>query len=419
MIRGLIVEENPGRFWPTGLKKSAKIAAQAVAFLFGAIPVLALSPSMKLLSPTTGWYSSGQRLSWTTDGGEHWTDITPSPGVRLGGANGGLANLDTVFFLNESEGWATLSYYGHVNPADPLSEVVTVYSIAHTVNSGASWSIGPVTFPQLPGGLPDALAGPAFSFFLDSLHGWMDIAIAGNTKPGLLLGTADGGRTWNWVNSPNLTGPIRFSSLQDGFQIGYFGTDRFYATHDGCKSWQEIVPTPPPQVGAATQPAFQDAPVFRDTKNGYLVVHYTGPSPAVPSKLVVYSTRDAGRTWLPVKVLSEAGDFSASGGFPFAIVDSSIVVSIRPTAGSPAIATVPLDGRPSEVMAFYGEASEFTFTDATNGWVHKAGDGLFGTYEGGQTWKDITPPRAQPPTERPRFPARLRRKPFTHPSPNT
>jgi hypothetical protein len=108
---------------------------------------------MKLLSPDTGWLTSVGHLYWTTDGGDHWTDITPIPPEIP------QPNLGGVLFRDVSEGWAVVSYTEQLALPTPHTahqliaaqrDAKTLYSIAHTIDSGASWSFTPVTYPPLP-----------------------------------------------------------------------------------------------------------------------------------------------------------------------------------------------------------------------------------------------------------------------------
>jgi photosystem II stability/assembly factor-like uncharacterized protein len=372
----------------------------AVAVLFALLVLLSLAPAfaagqMKLLSPNTGWAVSGNTLHWTRDGGSQWKDVTPVPpdAIRAG------VNLLNQFFRDTSEGWTVISYpeKSATPTLEELRNQKTIYSIAHTVDGGDSWSFTPLTYPALPQGLQDTFAGPADIYFLDSLHGWLDMAFAGLMRPGKLLATEDGGRSWQWVNSPPHSGPVVFLSLQDGWLLSNEGADQLYVTHDGCKTWQEVSLSPPPQVGAAIYPTFQAPPVFQDPLRGFLVVHYSG-EPETPTKLVVYSTIDGGKNWQPAKVLAEAREHTRAAGFPFAIVDSAIIVSTGLSASNVAVVSVPLlDGRASAARLSDRGVVRLTFADTNNGWVQSADGRLLATDNGGLSWKDVGPRRGLTP----------------------
>jgi photosystem II stability/assembly factor-like uncharacterized protein len=190
---------------------------------------------------------------------------------------------------------------------------------------------------------PDTFAGPWDFYFLDTLHGWMDIVFEGNSKPGSLLATEDVGRTWKWVSSPGSSGQITFHSLQDGWITSYWWPDRLYVTHNGCKTWQEVSLSAPSQVGAATYRTVLAPLSSKTTGGGFLVLDYSGYL-GTPSKLVIYSTVDSGQTLEPIKVLPEAEEAWGERGIPFAIADSAIIVSTGSSAGNVTVAAVPLDG---------------------------------------------------------------------------
>jgi len=52
----------------------------------------------KIISPSIGWVIENNRLFWTNDNGNHWTDITPSFDKTD-------EKIETVFFKNEKLGW--------------------------------------------------------------------------------------------------------------------------------------------------------------------------------------------------------------------------------------------------------------------------------------------------------------------------
>ncbi len=346
---------------------------------------------MKLLSPDTGWVAYGKKLYWTSSGGITWRDITPIPHE---GAQRGTA-FSNVFFRDLTEGWAIVSYAEQTTGVNPgaLAEPETAYSVAHTLNSGTTWSFKRLSYPELPGWIEDTFAGPASLYFLDSRHGWLNVAFAGNSKPGKLLATEDGGQTWTWVNSPGFSGPITFNSVRDGWLAGYFGGEKLYATHDGCQTWQEVKLSTPEQVGAANEPTFQSTPVFLDARKGYLVVHYSG-SPGTPSKLAIYSTADGGKTWRFTKAITEAHEATRSAIFPFAVVDSRIIFSTGSSAAAPAVTSVPLAENGAEVTAVsYRAITALTFADTTHGWALTPEGALLATGDGGVTWRDIRPER--------------------------
>ena len=361
------------------ISNSALVTTFAAFSLLCPVTAVAGGKQMKLLSPTTGWTVRGDALYWTQDNGASWADITPVPP----GVGRAASKFDNVFFLNAAEGWAITA---QAAPApSPFEDTPSLYSIAHTTNGGTSWTFTPLTYPSA--GLEGTTAFPTQLFFIDSLHGWLSITWAGLTHPGRLMATSDGGQTWTWLETSGGSGPIVFATLQDGWQIGNFAQGGLIVTHDGGKNWEQVNPVPPAEAGEAVYPRFQDPPVFKDSRNGHLVVQYIG-GPDTPSKLVVYATSDTGRTWRPTKTVSEA---EVSGGIiSFAIADSSIIVPFAHGAENTKVKTARLDGGLADLGAAYDSVSALDFSDTDVGWMMTT-DGLQMTRDGGSTWKNITP----------------------------
>jgi hypothetical protein len=62
------------------LRSQARAAvAFALLVLLYLVPAGTAAGALKLLAPETGWVTSLGHLYWTSDGGDHWTDITPTP----------------------------------------------------------------------------------------------------------------------------------------------------------------------------------------------------------------------------------------------------------------------------------------------------------------------------------------------------
>ena len=367
----------------SGPLSAARTTLGLVLLVLLLFPGSLAAASMKLLAPNTGWAAYGNKLYWTYNNGADWADITPVlPDVR----RELVRSIHPPFFRDTSEGWSIVEYLRQ--GGGPQSSA-TAYSVAHTVDSGASWSFRELTYPLLPrwDQLEDAGVAPASLFFIDSLHGWLVIAFAGNARPGKPLATVDSGKTWNWVNSAGFSGPIVFVTLQDGWQFDEFGA-RVYVTHDGCNTWHEVSPPAPPQIGSTPDRRFEGVPVFQDQYKGYLVVQYVKGGWR-NDKLVIYSTSDSGKSWHTAKVLDQAP--GAAGGI-FDIVDSTIMFSAGLTARDVRVATAPLDGGPSSVKISDRGIVALAFVDKANGWILTSFNRLLATQDGGLTSKDITPP---------------------------
>src|SRR6266700_7547216 len=134
-------------------------ASVGITFLF-ALSV-ARAQSMKLLTPEVGWALMGPGLIWTADAGQHWSKITPplSPGEYIA----------SVFFLDTSTGWALLSKPPSQGEEQPH------FQLAATSDSGANWSVTPMSIPSPNRGI--TLAGSGVLDFVDPLHGWVNLDV--------------------------------------------------------------------------------------------------------------------------------------------------------------------------------------------------------------------------------------------------
>lgn len=346
--------------------------------------------SMKLLTPNIGWVVTPYRIYWTTNGGAGWTDITPPVPRRT--------RIASVFFLNASTGWALL-----VSPRYVGNE--PRFSLASTTTGGASWSITRVAMPGL-GTATTPLVPAGHVAFADSLHGWMNLGLqsSSNFDAGLLLVTADAGRTWQPVTR-DVAGSIGLVTTDEGWLVGGPDDLRFYMTHDGAKSWQRIaLPAPagiysvadPMQVQVATKPAY-GLPTFRDAKDGFVVATYSGYSP-VKSAAVLFKTMDGGRTWKPDKIITGLPEGTVGWKLSSAVADSTWVVAKTrreklPTllkfnkglinAGS--IASDCVQGMACLVNA------QISFVTPMRGWLLKSDGTLLSTADAGASWNTITP----------------------------
>jgi hypothetical protein len=205
--------------------------------------------SMKLLAPGVGWaLVTGRRLYRTDNAGTDWRDITPSPR----GSNG--ATIEDVFFLDTRRGWVLLLTGFRSVPGKPDGE--PQFDLAATSDSGATWDTYPLTIPPQVMENPDRrfpdLLGQGTIAFADGVHGWLNLAGAGNLDQGRLLTTSDGGQSWSqapgdleeWAVPRN--GPsIVLVTPDEGWMVGGRSSDELYVTRDGARTFEEIsLPAP-------------------------------------------------------------------------------------------------------------------------------------------------------------------------------
>jgi photosystem II stability/assembly factor-like uncharacterized protein len=337
---------------------------------------------VKLLSASTGWAASEGRVYWTVNGGSDWKDITPLPvGLKL-------VRIEHAFFRDTSEGWVLVSHKQTAQPG--ASRLVAVYEMAHTDNGGISWSSAPFKFPKSPTEpwRDSESLRPRDFYFVDSSRGWLVVQQTGSSafRPGDLMATEDGGASWNWVTSPRVAGEIIFISAKDGWLAGGPDNRELYVTHDGCQTWKEVTLTLPPQVNPHSYTVFQ-TPSFTDSLHGYLAVKYPGINGVKQSKLVVFVTSDAGKTWKPTKVLSYSGE---KGEFSVTFANGKLIVPTSVGYEQVRIAQIPLgDGSVTDVGAPVG-VSGLSFFDGEHGLVMSI-PGIVATSDGGTSWKNVTP----------------------------
>jgi photosystem II stability/assembly factor-like uncharacterized protein len=363
----------------------AVLRAVSLAVLFAVLAAhgQAESHNVKLLSATTGWATSDNHIYWTVNGGSDWKDITPLPaGLKR-------VTIEHVFFRDTSEGWVLVSHKQTAQPG--ASRLVVVYEMAHTDNGGISWSFAPLKFPKSPTEpwRDSESLRPRDFYFVDGSRGWLVVREAGSSgvSPGNLLATVDGGNSWNWVGSPQVSGSVVFISPKDGWLAGGPDNRELYVTHDGAQTWEKVTLTLPPQVSLHSYTVFQ-TPSFTDSLHGLLAVKYPGTNGVKQSKLVVFLTSDAGKTWKPTKVLTysrEKGDFSvtfANGKLIVpTLVDDEQVRVVQISLGDEA--SITNIGSPAGV-------SGLSFYDAEHG-VVMSKPGLLATFDGGVSWKNVTP----------------------------
>jgi photosystem II stability/assembly factor-like uncharacterized protein len=223
--------------------------------------------SMHFFSPSEGWVLSSERLLVTRDGGSHWRDVSPMPGmppIELSGAS----------FLDARHGWAVT-----VGGLNMSSDVIRIF---RTIDGGNTWASSQMT--------AEAHFGLSLDF-VDPRDGWL---IAGKetgtiASAGRLFRTADGGATWSELPPPPSGQPVHFISLTTGWNVGGAHLDQLYVSTDGGHDWrQQNVPVPPDYADIAFELA---VPTFVDRQLGVLRVMFPDGS------VLLEFTSDGGATW--------------------------------------------------------------------------------------------------------------------------
>ena len=105
------------------------------------------------------------------------------------------------------------------------------------------------------------------------------------------------------------------------------------------------------------------------------------------SKLVVFSTSDAGKTWKPIKVLSYSGEH---GEFSITFASGKLIVPTSVDKEQVRIAQIPLGDASVTDIGSPAGVSGLSFYDGEHGVVMSI-PGIVATSDGGTSWKNVTP----------------------------
>lgn len=231
-------------------------------------------------SATTGWArTTTHRILRTTDGGNHWQEVTPPYPA------GTSTEISPAFAsLNSSVAWIAVS--GKQQPNGTLPNVVF-----RTSNGGHIWQEAT---------LPSSSLGVSQVQFVNAQDGWV-LAEGGGGAAGSqaadLFRSTDGGRTWSIV--AHAPGALPFAGIKNGMGWASATTGwitgssaanavYLYRTQDGGVSWQ------PQSLPVITLAPVTAPPVFFSATEGLLPVTI---STAQGPGFAVYATHDGGATW--------------------------------------------------------------------------------------------------------------------------
>jgi len=251
-----------------------------------------------MLNTRDGWAQAygpdGSLILRTTDGGQHWKNVTPSvvpPQFQY--------NIETCEFATTKTAWATIN--------------TNAWILLMTTNGGKSW----------------ARVGPSFRYFSDAsnvrfVDDHFGVAQVGDGGLGSIYysfyQTLDGGTSWTplAVTSPNSIsdgpGTVHLSSY-NGDQMAYYprktfivaygesgdfapnGYIRLSISKDFGKSWRQLhLPVPDALRNEYTEPL---VPVFFAEHHGILPIEIFTQNDISRTfhELLFYRTTDGGETW--------------------------------------------------------------------------------------------------------------------------
>lgn len=253
-------------------------------------------------SPSRGWYGNGKGLLYRTDdGGESWAKVWQKPGAFVRA----LGFIDALHGVMGNVGVG--SFPGVTDPT-PLYR---------TADGGESWQ----AVNAIDGPVPSGICAIEIvrSAYIDrgELAERAIFHAAGRVGgPAHYLRSADGGMTWRSVDLTDQTAAIydvKFVGLRTGFIAGSSDADLTKArglilrTDDGGDTWQEV---------------FRSARSFETVwklhfpteSTGYGTIQSYDPDPANVQRYVG-KTRDGGRSWLEVPLVTDAKWRSFGIGF--------------------------------------------------------------------------------------------------------
>lgn len=319
------------------------------------------------------------------------------------------------------------------SPVQAVSGVVSVFDI-QMVDSQTGYALegglGSAVLKTTDGGKTwNRLILPAFDQvnntgggynlrFVDANHGFIgafrSLSPAGRVQ--FILGTSDGGQTWQQINIPSGIGleSLWFADATHGWILGGVAGPppppgslvnsvlmAVYATTDGGATWS-LQTAPDPIIAGTPGCIGQEANVsaaFTDALHGWIssAVLCFAPNLTITTRgALLWTTSDGGTTWTPHQpsgVISINDRVQATG--PSQVRQEGVVqvtstsfeqVLVSSEDGGGSFSITPLPAQNVQIAAV-------TFSDGAHG-VFVTGDGhVFRTTDGGSTWQGSALPR--------------------------
>ncbi len=331
---------------------------------------------LHMIDATTGWAATQKAVLRTTDGGAHWTDVTPPGFAFVPGS--------TSDFLTASLAWIALPQAGQ-----------TTTAILRTTDGGAHWQQATIQAPFVKQ-----------IMFIDAQYGWLlsgkESAAGVAAEAVSVFRTTDGGKTWRRLSSAlfaDVTPPghlpyggqksgIHFLNASTGWVTGTAFLPNLawlYVTHDGGLTWYQQ-PLPMPQGGPSAQLSIL-APTFFSATDGILPVSFADLTTGRGIATVIYVTHDGGTTWRSTMPVSAALSSSHFLDLQHGWLTDGTNLFVTSDGGQHWAKLTP--------SANFKRVTLLDFVSETTGWaINNQGDGssfLLKTTDGGQTWTQITP----------------------------
>jgi photosystem II stability/assembly factor-like uncharacterized protein len=337
----------------------------------------------KLLTPNTGWVSSGNLLLMTSDAGRNWRNISPHTSSL---SDPREEKFSGVYFSDPKTGWllyATDADAPQTNSrTDRQPDIFRIY-LASTTDGGETWT----TVSRIP--TPDPwqeLTGGGSVFFVDGLHGWVDV---GTFRAGVLYATSDGGKSWQQTHhGPGVAAEMTAPTKDDLWLMGGAEYQLFVSRNAGETVQKISIPTPSEVPNNAR--SIYSVPQFKNSTHGFDEVTYVSGE---TSTVVLFETTDSGRTWKEDRRLTGFANNSDTHGEAPAILGTNWLVSFAKSGDTPALFA---NIKPGEIRSadkgMIGDSlrCRLSFSNLSVGWA-LCSDVLFLTISAGSNWTPITP----------------------------
>jgi photosystem II stability/assembly factor-like uncharacterized protein len=335
----------------------------------GTVPFPALQ-HVYMQDGNNGWGLSQDGVFYTTDGGQHWKDVTPK--------NGWLAqSIAKGFFLNANTAWLIQPYQSDFNRGN----------LYHTHDGGRTWQASQVPF------------GPDPMQFLNASDGWVmaDRGAAAGSMAVDIYKTTNGGSSWDKVQSAgphtqNTPGALPFGGDKSGMAFrdmknGWIGGSQpiighsyLYRTTDGGKTW-EFQDLSIPAAYSSTS-VLDFAPKFFNSKDGVLPVSLETQT----QNIDFFVTHDGGQTWQSMRVARNEAAYDIAS-MKDIWVWSGKTLSVTHDSGKTWTAITPK-------IALQGKIQQVDFIDLKTGWAISMDAQetmyLYQTTDGGNIWRRLS-----------------------------
>jgi photosystem II stability/assembly factor-like uncharacterized protein len=321
-----------------------------------------------------------QGLVRSTDGGKHWTDVTP-PGS---GAGVGAGFIGDLFALDADNAWVTYQ----------ATSSGVAQEIATTSDGGRHWTV----LGRVPG------PGDCSVQFVTTSDGWcVGIGAAAGSEAVVIYRTGDGGRHWHMASdgTPGRTTrgalpfgcdkDVQFLSANIGWAVFWCngGPAPLYETTDGGTTWIRRSVAETKATGGS---GFAGVPVLTGAAGA---VGFTLPTADGRTQSVVYVSSDSGLTWHRVTPPGPPAPW---------FVDTLTARSWRLVNGNRVLATDDAGRTWRTVTSNVSFDLPFAYTTSPAahfesgqvGWIvgssDPATDMLWRTSDGGRSWRQIPVP---------------------------